>query len=1002
MSTIPLPSIPQVISMPLIAPPATATATASYYGGLPGTVAATDLGDAGLTFVLDQAADKTVFAAYAGSIRYLSAGQALPSGTPASVDSLVLSLLPKAPQELARRQPDGLPGITSFVYQGIDPATFQTVITAKVAALTEAQLNAAWRSVQGTDPTTQSLAARRAMCVTNVMWGLYELEVVGGERLGQVLADAANTSAYPLTFKAYEGQVVGKVNQVLAVSPLYFLRFLPEIAQSDVWLNHPLLAATSGFERGAQFYIGFQVSTIMGEADPITHEATPAQATYYQVEAGSQVNLYDRQGTDTLVASAVTNGNGIAFFDLTHAQVSGTPNYYFAIQAPTTLLTARGSTQPMQLPATWATALDSTRYWLAADGRTKGYLANFKGFRLGNAITPVWFNIGVDYFFEFSFAMPAPKLNSVNTLVGLLPQDLTVTLVSSAGVRIDHTLTNTSAIHGLSFALQPQDELTFEIPLELTNLAIGLQRTRVISVDQLPADTLLNFVTEYWRSKQDPAFLIYASVTSNSLRNTQVKNTIAKSIRITAAVASEALACLTYTRELATFLHYFTDGEYLGTELNLKLYHITEGLITGALTPFFPSVAVAIAKHLSLTPLSYPLHSIYLTEQEDERKRELVVHESSHQVMYTVADFSSANILQRFGHQLADSGAYHNSGLLSSPFLALTEGWAEAMGGIFCGYPVDECWGNSEGYLPLDEPARSSIPASGREGFYAPNARQYGSPWPDELNWLHDMSDVKALNLGWYSLDPGPYVPGVPSKGLNRGEESEGAFAMALYSIFWDFVIDPTLHQGLRYVRPDPTGNPTRSNAWMTPANQPAISRRFKALFWKPLQDLATEDSWFKKTSTRFLRGLAEHASALPASELNWSAVRARLLLWNMGLPHPAQPLSQFAWPELQSGAVAVPSGPRAGGNSVSYSGEGFVAPYTYKGQRWGTVFRSVYMKLFLGGQEVTNLVVHSATQLSFSAPARATPGPVRVTLQLWVRDVQVWESTKNDFYVYL
>ncbi|MGI4742625.1 MAG: hypothetical protein ACRYG7_46295 [Janthinobacterium lividum] len=1014
MALTPLPAFPKLICMPLIAP-----SVSGSYAGVP-AISATDNGDLGLQFVLDQATDKTVYAVCNGTVRWIPAGQLLPSGAVAIVASVQLAVSADMVQELSEHQPDGLPTLTNFVYQGLDLSTFRAVVTAKVASLPMEVLDADWFKTHASDPFFQSLADKQASFVDNVLKGESTVEVAGGDHLGQVHADANNTSAYPLKIRAYEGDLLddpnllgSKINQVVAASPLYFIRYLPEIAQSTVWVGHPLLAATSAFERGAKFYVGFQVSDITtGPRNPNRRNPEPngpyildlRYATYVGVQAGSQVHLYDYNDPSTPVATATTNTNGIAYFELTPTQVTGNADFYFVIEAPTTALVALGETQPIQLPATWATATDGTQYWLATDGHTKGYLANFKGFQLGNAVTPVWFNIGVDYFFEFSFTMPDYRNNSVSTQIGLLPQDLKVALISSGGTRLDHTIDDKSAVYGLNFELKRDEELTFEIPLELINPAIGLKLTRTISVKQIPADnlTLTPFITEYWRSKQNPDFLIYTTVASSSLRTEQAINTTNSGIRIDDAFACESLACLTYSRELAVFLHYMTDGEYQGTEVNLKLYHITEGLIKTFL-PFVPAVpaaaaAVVVAQMLDLTALSFPLHSIYLTEQAENRRRELIVHESSHQVMYNVSAFDSFDILQRFIDQVKDTGAFHNVDLQSSIFLTLTEGWAEAIGGIFCGYPTDYCWDRNKHYA-LYIPA--NIPKTDQDGFRSPMAA-HSSKWYDELTWLRDRSNVESPQLTWYSLDPAPASLGTSATRLNRGEESEGSFATAMYSIFWDFVVGPSLYQGLRYILPDRTGDPTRTNSWMSQANQPAISRRFKALFWKPLQDLATEDAWDKKTSARFLRSLAEHATALPTSELNWSNVRARLLLWNMGLPHPDETLNQFAWPQLNSLPTSVQRGSLVGGNTVSYAGQGFVAPYVYTAQRLpGIPFRKVYMKLYVGDQEAANLVVDSPTHLSFTAPAAASPGPVRVTLQLWVRDVLVWEDYIENHYVY-
>ena len=1029
--------------MPLISPP---PGGGGGYAGVP-AIGATDHGAQGLQFVLDQATDKTVYAVCNGAVRWLPAGQPLPSGTVAKVAGVQLAVAADMVKELVERQPDGLPPLTNFVYQGLDPASFRAVVAAKVALLPEAVLDTNWRETHASDPAQQALAAKEASFVTNVLAGTATVEVLGGDALGQVQADANNASAYPLQFSAYEGERVAdpaqpghQLDQVVAASPLYFIRYLPEITQSAVWLDHPLLAATSGFTRGAKFYIGFQVSDIttgprdrskiIGRDGPYVIDL--AYASYMGVEAGSQVHLYDHHAPGTPVATALTNGNGIAYFELTPAQVTGTADYYFVIEAPTTALVALGQTQPLQLPATWPTALDSTHYWLAANGRTKGYLANFKGFQLGNNVVPVWFNIGIDYLFDFSYEMPRPELNSDPLyLISTLPKDLTVTLTNGTTVHANNKVDELSRIYGVNFDFKLGDEFWFEIPMVLENPAIGMQQTRVIYKTQILADEVLHedpltdpLHTQVWSSKEDATAPIVLTLGyTTSLRNAQLPNLTAGSIRIHQDEASgsgslravNALAVLSYSRELAVFLHYMTAGEYTGNYLNLKLFH----LATSAwMSPLM------VTQVLDKTPLSFPLHSIYLSEAEGERGRNLVVHESSHQVMYKLSAFSAGDILKRFAHQVYDSGATHQASLLSSKFLALTEGWAEAFAGIMCGYPLDRCFPRSRVYIPLSEPLgvispgepdvvnkKNKKPVALADGFDAPDARNRWSPWPDELTWLRNNS--LDLLAHWYTLDPEP-LGTQPATRLNRGEESEGAMAILLYTLFWEFVVGPAIHsEYINYIHRDNSGAPTRSNPWMSAANQQAISRRFKAFFWKPLQDLAQEATWETKTSERFLSRLAEHVSALPASDANWSAVRARLLLWNTGFPHAGETLSQFAWPTFRSTPADVRTGPRSGGNAVTYAGQGFVEAYTHYRTRMkipetdpqaivsSLDFRSVYMKVYINGQEATNLVVTSATQLTCTVPAAAKAGPARVMLRLWVRNILVWEHYTENHYVY-
>ncbi|MFD2788125.1 hypothetical protein [Hymenobacter rubripertinctus] len=934
--------------------------------------------------------------------------------------------MPQASQDLALQQPEGLPGITYFVYEGLDAASFQAVVTAKVAVLNPKVVDSYWKDSQGSNASQQTTAVKQAAYVAAVMAGQRSVEVDGGEALGQVQVDANNTSAYPLIFKAYEGSVVNGVNEVLPVSPLYFIRYLPEIAQSDVWLYHPLLTASSTYQRGAKFYIGFQVSNITtaDSLNPTTQQPDPHYASYFRVNGNSWVRLYDYNAPGPPVASAQTNFNGIAYFELTPAQVTGNADFYFVIEAPTTDLTATGKNPPIQMPTIWATALDKTRYWLAADGRTRGCLVGFKGFQLGNPITPLWFNVGVDYIFDFSFAMPNPNKNSIGTEEGRLPTDIPVALVTStgvtpsgAGVRIPHVVVDaSSAIYGLSFAIRPGDTIQFDVTMELNNPNINMKRTRVISVAQRPNDQIFNdnpnpsppiFIAEHWLSANNSSPPVVPQVSHTSLRNVHVINTnpVDGRIRIDSEYANQALALLNYSRELAVVMHYLTDGDYPGTELDLKLFHI----LSSGLSPGGPLEPIANLPFLDQVPLSYPLHSIYLSAKENERNRNLIIHESSHQVMYQGAGFSSSTIIHRFANQVFGTGWYHNESLLSSSFLGLTEGWAEAMGGIFCGWPKDICLNQADitaiSQPPIEELSRGDV----HDGTHTKVTRYIDRLgfWGDELNWLYTTSKIEDPNLKWRELDPDRWLlpqTQQPSR-INRGQYSEGAFAAMLVSLFWDFVVggadlvtDPLQP---RYIKPDPTGDPRRTNSWMTAANQPAISRRFKALFWEPIKSLATLSSGQQSTSA-FLRDLATRVSQQTISDLPWSGIRARMLLWNMSFPTSPSDTLYYGLPTLSTAAADRRSGPLAGGNRATFKGSNLVDTYTAYSQRLRKPFRHVYMEIIVDGAPVTDLRVESASQLSCVIPAGRRTGQVDVRLQLWVRDVEVWLFVTDELYTYV
>ncbi len=154
--------------------------------------------------------------------------------------------------------------------------------------------------------------------------------------------------------------------------------------------------------------------------------------------------------------------------------------------------------------------------------------------------------------------------------------------------------------------------------------------------------------------------------------------------------------------------------------------------------------------------------------------RDTLIHEITHQTMWQLLGFSSADIA--FQGLFGDLSLNHAVDLLATPLQALIEGWAEFVEAVFAG---------------TSEP-------------------------PFNVTTVFDKHGTNPQPLG-----PPP---------ANRGESVEGAFADGLWTIFRDHVVTPAVSANAHVVE-NALGDVTVTNPWIL---DPAVQARFQAIIWNP------------------------------------------------------------------------------------------------------------------------------------------------------------------------
>jgi len=340
---------------------------------------------------------------------------------------------------------------------------------------------------------------------------------------------------------------------------------------------------------------------------------------------------------------------------------------------------------------------------------------------------------------------------------------------------------------------------------------------------------------------------------------------------------------------------------------------------------------------LAPSPTSFPNENIWFTSNSAWWTRETIVHEYSHQIMWQEAGYTDAGIAGQFGWDgISDFDFIHYFNGETTAQRTLTEGWAEAMALIFT---------------------------------------------------LSDNINFNTLHGGATVLDPNP----ADVSTFDKGYYVEGAFASAIYSMFWNYVVGSLSPAG-SIIESD-NGDIIAKNPFMSPANQSDLSSRFLSMIWQPLQELDTQLTFVNKSASKFVEYVQQFNSGTTAPNL-WYKLRSEFLMWNMAsFGYTDNPNSLL--PSITS--IVPNMGPDTGGNAIGITGTNYFVKKDIPG------YREVKLKISIGPNVVpdSDVTIISETDIYLIVPA-GTPGVVDVKIETIVRGKSVGNFVLFNSYTYV
>jgi hypothetical protein len=537
--------------------------------------------------------------------------------------------------------------MTSSIYINIDPASVRTALTPLVNIVNVRILDKSWSETETSDPATELLSAKQAKYLDRLMLGEKFVPVDGGYQLGELGLNAALNPEFTLKF--IDGTAITNI------SPVLYIRNMPVFDDPNKWTDHPMITSTSAFTSPLEIYIKFEVW------NPSSVDF-PSNAAYIGVDQNIEVKLmdYDPISGDDELASAFTNANGVVHFSLASLPLDsggGNPDLYFKIINPTC-----AAITEFTLPVEWSTAntgLTSVTFWNSSDG-TPGYFPDFGGVQLGNAVTPITYRIGMDYHLRLKyFNITSTAENFTKGIkVELLKESVGFTNI------LETNFTDQNGeIHNITFNALPESDLLFRIHYNIEDIAINLKTTNVY-LDK----TSENNQTNYWYTNSDdePVKLYFEDNRNTSLFDisSSQNNIPLEYIFKNELKRSYSFYFLKIVREIHEFLHYFTNGDWQGREINLRQFHF--------LDPF------------NTLPTSFPNGIINYTKNENQWTRSTIVHEYFHQVMWQESNYTNGDIAGQFLYDgFSDFDFYHSPDRITNVNQSLTEGWAYALESVF-------------------------------------------------------------------------------------------------------------------------------------------------------------------------------------------------------------------------------------------------------------------------------------------------------------------------------
>jgi hypothetical protein len=722
--------------MPIVGPPPAGGTPTTYYAPFTSKVIATPSGvDQGLTITCSDSTSATVFAMAGGFLGFVPDGGLLPfttGGTAPAGGAIVLTVW----CDDVNQQRQCFPNVAlpkAFVYLGLDQTSVDTALQNVVSLLPEAELTTFWENQKGTAPpsgtTLQSLIDYYVAGVTD---GNAEVFVDGGTPLGNAGAVSSTDSSQGVTFELR--QIASASNgSDQAVSPSSIIISAPLWSDADPpqpnpatsqWTSHPLVSQCSAVLGPTQIFLQFVYWDL-------------PSGMYLALPAGLNVNLVENNAIlgifDSTAATVQIGLSGVAIFDV--QQVDPATEIHFEVDT-SSLLSSQG------FPSSW-----STKGWKTIDGFL---IANYSAADIGTSMSPKVFRVGVDFHLSIKYqdlargiAYPVLQGTSVQVLC-YGPNDL-VDFNSGTGFRTidDFTPDQNGEIHSRSFFINPDDRMILGLALETHS---SNPATIFPFMDQtfIRATAQYGIPSNYFTLATEGNFEIggVSKVSSSS----DPTSTQPIYFQIIDQFASAGLYCLKNMAELNTFMHAMNDGTW-------TWYH-------------FAGVGVEMDA-LAFNSNSFPVGSVHITTSH-AFKRDIQIHEISHQILWNLANYSNFQILYQ-GHLTHSAHQYRDAAE------ALLEGWAEFFAAAFTR-------GGSDDLVSVS---------------------------PDNIV-DKDGNPIAKITL---ELEP------------NWGEKVEGMFAGALLELLRSYVLSDVTTLGLVLLPETSTGDTTATAGWLKSPSSQAKTR---------------------------------------------------------------------------------------------------------------------------------------------------------------------------------
>ncbi|MBK9477678.1 MAG: hypothetical protein IPO70_11125 [Bacteroidetes bacterium] len=936
--------------MPVIPPPV--SGPYGTYTVTPDSLDPSDL-NAGLKFTISPPSGATKHDNYLmvdGSITFVRATYDFPiylgvlGGETADFNSIIIHINPVSSDVLKKHLPPGVPPAEYIIIENINESDFTTDLTNHLTAVANAAspinspfessqflkyLDIYWKESQGN--TTGTIADKINLIVDNVLSSDSQVACRAGLKLGSIINNVAGNAEFNIRMIESAG--------VELITPIAYLKnmdLLPDATKGARWTSHPLKAALSGYATPLDIYLKFEIWNPLSVDDP-------SEPEYVPIDAGCEVQLMDYdQGTPVQVDSSLyTDSNGnvtFSFNPLPPGSSDPFPDLFFVIVSPESskYSTYNSAHSPgITLPSEWSTkAANGTDNWLSVDG-TPGYFENFSGFKLGKVAARLTYRIGVDFHLKLQYKVPFKPAAQV------LPPCIKVELLSDSTL-YETCLTNTNGeVHGINFTINPNEDLYYRVYFETEDSEIHLKKTRILFIMQ-------QATSQFWNTKNDGDCKIHYLLNRQTSLNSPNSSERNKPdiMLFTKDVNNYAFYFLKIVREIHYFLNYFTNGSWLGIDVDLFLSHIFD---------FLPGI----------TATSYPKGTIQFSSKKDNWDRGTIVHEYFHQVMWEVANYSNTSIATQFAWDtIADFDFSHYFNGVSTESRALTEGWSGAFANIFGDFSL---------YL-----------TNKGEAYY-------------ELNLLTNATQLDP-ETPLLNPDRGYFVEGAVANALT--------YIFWDHVVGDDYIeIGPsnTLTTNKKIIESN-NGNIIDKNPWLPQdsTTKSIIVNRFQNYFWNPLTDLT---SYSLPDSFNLIDKIKVRNSATANNV--WHILRADFLLWNISIGAFPTP-SNYDYPSISSlnfdnySLIDIQSNVIV----LECTGSGY---FINKDIGFTHVQIKVkFGKPNINGVPVyvysnTNSInVLDENRIEFQIPAFIQTGLVDIVLETYIRKVLVNTHTKTDAFTYL